>query len=148
MFWGVRPRQGDKPKMCGVAALHPPLTLLALQGLLALLEEDDSALQAHALKQLYVVVDQYWAEVANAVPLIEELSEDQAFEVGLSGVDRRRACARLSPARVDVCVGEDRRASAVPRVLSFIFTLGVVPAAPGARGGGGQSVLLPPRGIQ
>ncbi|KAG5178924.1 armadillo-type protein [Tribonema minus] len=48
-------------------------------GLLALLEEQDDALRTHALTRLAGVVDQYWAEVASAVPLIEEMSEDPGF---------------------------------------------------------------------
>ena len=48
-------------------------------GLLALLQEEDPHLRQHALTQLHAVVDVYWAEVANSVPFIEELSEDEAF---------------------------------------------------------------------
>jgi len=66
-------------------SLLPPAPLpvdggSSAQGLLALLEEENPALKGHALQQLYHVVDQYWAEVANEVPLIEELSEDPTFE--------------------------------------------------------------------
>ncbi|RLN86739.1 hypothetical protein BBJ28_00012245, partial [Nothophytophthora sp. Chile5] len=42
-------------------------------GVLALLEEDDNALKLHQ------VVDHYWAEIADAIPLIEELSEEKGF---------------------------------------------------------------------
>lgn len=48
-------------------------------GVLALLEEDDHALKAHALHKLRQVVDQYWAEIADAIPLIESLSDDDSF---------------------------------------------------------------------
>lgn len=48
-------------------------------GVLALLEEDDHALKAHALNKLRQVVDQYWAEIADAIPLIESLSDDDSF---------------------------------------------------------------------
>lgn len=48
-------------------------------GLISLLEEEDDALRTHSLKRLHQVVDQHWAEVAAVVPLIEELSEDDAF---------------------------------------------------------------------
>ncbi|KAL4147647.1 hypothetical protein PRNP1_011401 [Phytophthora ramorum] len=48
-------------------------------GVLALLEEDDNALKAHALQKLNQVVDHYWAEIADAIPLIEELSEEKGF---------------------------------------------------------------------
>ena len=46
---------------------------------IALLEETDSKIQAVALEQLHAVVDSYWSEIADAVPLIESLSEDPAF---------------------------------------------------------------------
>ncbi|KAF4317223.1 hypothetical protein BBO99_00008231 [Phytophthora kernoviae] len=48
-------------------------------GVLALLEEEDNALKAHALQKLCQVVDNYWAEIADAIPLIEELSEEKSF---------------------------------------------------------------------
>ncbi|KAI9916700.1 hypothetical protein PsorP6_016713 [Peronosclerospora sorghi] len=48
-------------------------------GILALLEEQDNALKAHALQKLNKVVDHYWAEIADAIPLIEELSEEKNF---------------------------------------------------------------------
>lgn len=51
----------------------------AASGLISLLEEEDNELRTHALKRLHQVVDQHWAEVAAVVPLIEELSEDDAF---------------------------------------------------------------------
>lgn len=51
-----------------------------MSGLLALLEEDSPRLTTHALHKLHELVDQFWAEVATALPLIEELSEDEAFE--------------------------------------------------------------------
>ncbi|TMW67451.1 hypothetical protein Poli38472_011071 [Pythium oligandrum] len=48
-------------------------------GILALLEEDDHTLKAHALQKLNQVVDAYWAEIADAIPLIESLSDDDQF---------------------------------------------------------------------
>lgn len=62
---------------------HDPTNLVhpLVSGLLALLEEDSPRLKVHALQKLHELVDQFWAEVAAAVPLIEELSEDEAFEV-------------------------------------------------------------------
>jgi hypothetical protein len=59
--------------------------LIFCQSLLALLEEEDPILQAHALKEIYAVLDQCWAEVANSIPLIEELSEDPEFQVSDGG---------------------------------------------------------------
>ncbi|KAG3100482.1 26S proteasome non-ATPase regulatory subunit 1 A [Phytophthora idaei] len=48
-------------------------------GVLALLEEEDNVLKTHALQKLNQVVDHYWAEIADAIPLIEELSEEKNF---------------------------------------------------------------------
>lgn len=53
--------------------------MLTAAGVLALLEEEDNALKAHALQKLHQVVDFYWAEIADAIPLIESLSDDDAF---------------------------------------------------------------------
>lgn len=61
-----------------------PFPLSPVSGLLALLEEDSPRLRIHALQKLYELVDQFWSEVAAAVPLIEELSEDESFEVSQS----------------------------------------------------------------
>lgn len=36
-------------------------------------------LQTHALQKLHQVVDQNWAEIADAIPLIESLSDDDQF---------------------------------------------------------------------
>ncbi|CAB1113322.1 unnamed protein product [Ectocarpus sp. CCAP 1310/34] len=52
---------------------------ISASGLISMLEEDDDALRTHALKRLHQVVDKHWAEVAAVVPLIEALSEDDAF---------------------------------------------------------------------
>nr|CCA25242.1 predicted protein putative [Albugo laibachii Nc14] len=48
-------------------------------GILALLEENDNSLKAHALQKLHAVIDHYWVEIADAIPLIESLSEDEDF---------------------------------------------------------------------
>lgn len=61
---------------CLVLLLH---YASAASGLISLLEEENDALRTHALQRLLEVVDQHWAEVAAVVPLIEELSEDDAF---------------------------------------------------------------------
>eukprot|EP00903_Cladosiphon_okamuranus_P016673 g15374.t1 len=63
--------------MSGDSKTAPPSS--SASGLISLLEEDDDALRTHALKRLHHVVDQHWAEVAAVVPLIEALSEDDAF---------------------------------------------------------------------
>mmetsp|Transcript_5505 Transcript_5505/g.16241 ORF Transcript_5505/g.16241 Transcript_5505/m.16241 type:complete len:968 (+) Transcript_5505:141-3044(+) len=51
----------------------------AIGGALAALEEDSDVLRESALKTMYNVVDQFWAEMANAISLIEELSENDRF---------------------------------------------------------------------
>lgn len=48
-------------------------------GLLVLLEEEDDKLQKYALEKLLDVLDEHWAEVADAIVLIEGLSEDESF---------------------------------------------------------------------
>ncbi|KAF0720938.1 hypothetical protein AaE_010232, partial [Aphanomyces astaci] len=48
-------------------------------GILALLDEHDDIIRAHALQKLHEVVDYFWAEIADAVPFIESLSEETAF---------------------------------------------------------------------
>ncbi|GAA5821812.1 hypothetical protein JCM3770_002901 [Rhodotorula araucariae] len=50
------------------------------QGLLSLLDEDDAALQAHALANINRRINTFWPEVADHVVLIEALSENTAFE--------------------------------------------------------------------
>jgi 26S proteasome regulatory subunit N2 len=55
------------------------LKLTSASGLLALLEEEQNALKAHALKSLITVVDDHWAEVAGSISLCEALYEDDEF---------------------------------------------------------------------
>lgn len=53
--------------------------MTSAQGLISLLEEDDHKLKVYALNKLYDVVDYFWIEIADAVPLIEGLSEEPSF---------------------------------------------------------------------
>ena len=48
-------------------------------GLLAMLEEQEAQIKAHALKKLNAVVPDFWAEIAESLPDIESLYEDEAF---------------------------------------------------------------------
>ena len=48
-------------------------------GLISMLEEEQVALQTHALKCLNKVVDQQWAEVAGSISIIESMYEDEFF---------------------------------------------------------------------
>ncbi|KPV74060.1 uncharacterized protein RHOBADRAFT_49993 [Rhodotorula graminis WP1] len=50
------------------------------QGLLALLDEPEPALQAHALEAINARIDSFWAEVADEVVKIEALSESTEFQ--------------------------------------------------------------------
>ncbi|KAL8270614.1 hypothetical protein Esti_005435 [Eimeria stiedai] len=56
----------------------PPVPSSA-QGVLALLQEDNTELQAAALMQLKDLVEVHWMELADVLPDIEALVEDQAF---------------------------------------------------------------------
>jgi len=55
----------------------PPMAVAG--GAIAMLEESNPEIKAFALKKLYTRIDECWAEAANAVALIEELSEDMSF---------------------------------------------------------------------
>jgi len=48
-------------------------------GLLAMLEEDEKEIKAHALVQLDRVVPDFWAEISESLPDIESLYEDDEF---------------------------------------------------------------------
>ena len=53
--------------------------LTSAAGLLALLEEEDDRLKAHALEALMGVVDGLWFQVSSSVSLVEALAEDEDF---------------------------------------------------------------------
>ncbi|KAF0686226.1 Aste57867_21931 [Aphanomyces stellatus] len=69
----VAPRASTGAFPSSMHALHEA------SGILALLDEQDDIIRAHALQKLHEVVDHFWAEIADAVPLIESLSEEVAF---------------------------------------------------------------------
>ncbi|KAG0583531.1 hypothetical protein KC19_3G144500 [Ceratodon purpureus] len=48
-------------------------------GLLAMLQEDHPTLKLHALKNLNVLVDNFWPEISTNISAIESLYEDEAF---------------------------------------------------------------------
>jgi 26S proteasome regulatory subunit N2 len=48
--------------------------------LLAVLVGEDALVRQNALQRLYLIVDQCWSEISDAIPLIEELSEDETFQ--------------------------------------------------------------------
>ena len=43
------------------------------------LKEENSRLREGSLRRLYSIVDRCWSEISDAIPLIEELSEDDTF---------------------------------------------------------------------
>jgi hypothetical protein len=51
----------------------------------------------HALQKLHELVDQFWSEVAAAVPRIEELSEDEGFEVRASRHSNQQINQSIQP---------------------------------------------------
>lgn len=55
------------------------MTGSSVGSLLALIEESEELLQQHGLTKINEIVDQYWAEIADALPLIEKLSENESF---------------------------------------------------------------------
>ena len=87
-------------------------------GLLALLEEDQQALQVHGLKGLLRCVDEHWAEVSGSVSRIEAFYEDDAFP------QRELAALLAGKARLS------RHAASRPQLRSvLIFTpAGVLPS--------------------
>eukprot|EP01103_Thecamoeba_quadrilineata_P009829 TRINITY_DN1999_c0_g6_i1.p1 TRINITY_DN1999_c0_g6~~TRINITY_DN1999_c0_g6_i1.p1 ORF type:complete len:976 (-),score=173.29 TRINITY_DN1999_c0_g6_i1:35-2962(-) len=55
-------------------------TLTSAGGILALLEEESSNIKVYSLNQLNLIVDEFWAEIADNVDKIEILSEDEGFQ--------------------------------------------------------------------
>jgi len=60
-----------------MTAVLPALS--SARGLLALLDDPEPELQAHALTQLDAVVHTFWPEIATEIPKIEVLYEDESF---------------------------------------------------------------------
>jgi hypothetical protein len=48
-------------------------------GLLGQLDEEDDILKSHALYQLSLIVDDFWAEIAEEISTIEALAEAEDF---------------------------------------------------------------------
>ncbi|EGB05696.1 hypothetical protein AURANDRAFT_54482 [Aureococcus anophagefferens] len=55
-------------------------SLMTADALVAVLLEKSPVLRKTAIQRLYSIVDQCWSEISDAIPLIEELSEDENFE--------------------------------------------------------------------
>lgn len=79
-------------------------TLQSAEGLLSLLEEDEQALQVHALKSLVGVVESHWAEVVAGVSTIEALYEDDSLPAST------RELAALLASKVFYNLGEQNEA--------------------------------------
>lgn len=77
-------------------ATAPRLT--SAVGLLAMLEEQEAQIKAHALTKLNAVVPDFWAEIAESLPDIESLYEDEAFP--------QRQLAALVASKVYFYLGE------------------------------------------
>jgi len=67
-------------------------------GLLAMLEEDEKEVKAHALVKLSEVVSDFWAEISESLPDIESLYEDEDFP--------QRQLAALVASKVYYFLGE------------------------------------------
>ena len=71
-------------------------------GLLSLLEEDDVALNLHALQALNRVVHDFWFQIAGSISAIESFAEDEGFShrelSSAGGVKGARACTQAGPA--------------------------------------------------
>jgi len=65
------------------------MTLTSAAGIIALLDDQELDLQHYALEKLDVVVDEFWAEIAEIVNKIEELYEDEQFRY-------RKLCALVA----------------------------------------------------
>jgi len=61
-------------------AITVPRTITSASGVLAQLEEPDADICVNALYQLNNVVDQFWAEIADRLDIIETLYEQQTFK--------------------------------------------------------------------
>eukprot|EP00545_Synedropsis_sp_CCMP1620_P000368 CAMPEP_0119008552 /NCGR_PEP_ID=MMETSP1176-20130426/3775_1 /TAXON_ID=265551 /ORGANISM="Synedropsis recta cf, Strain CCMP1620" /LENGTH=990 /DNA_ID=CAMNT_0006960907 /DNA_START=31 /DNA_END=3003 /DNA_ORIENTATION=- len=87
------------------AVLAPtPLPVATASGWLALLQEPDLALQSHALTKLLACVDTLWHEVAEALPDLEAMAENEEIPVAT----RQTAAAVAS--RVFFHLGEPHQA--------------------------------------
>jgi len=72
--------------------------LTSAVGLLAMLEEQEAQIKAHALTKLNAVVPDFWAEIAESLPDIESLYEDETFP--------QRQLAALVASKVYFYLGE------------------------------------------
>ncbi|KAL1524590.1 hypothetical protein AB1Y20_019480 [Prymnesium parvum] len=81
-----------------MSAVAMPVRLTSSVGLIAMLEEEQNEIKAHALKKLDAVVPDFWAEISEALPDIESLHEDEEFP--------QRKLAALVASKVYYFLGE------------------------------------------
>ncbi|KAI8802866.1 armadillo-type protein [Cladochytrium replicatum] len=74
------------------------ITCFGAGGIISLLDETEEELKVYALQQLDALVDQFWAEIADAVSKIEELYENEDF--------RQRELAALVASKVYYHLGD------------------------------------------
>eukprot|EP00252_Welwitschia_mirabilis_P004380 TRINITY_DN1472_c0_g1_i3.p1 TRINITY_DN1472_c0_g1~~TRINITY_DN1472_c0_g1_i3.p1 ORF type:complete len:1033 (-),score=243.32 TRINITY_DN1472_c0_g1_i3:148-3138(-) len=72
--------------------------VISASGLLAMLNEEHPMLKLHALKNLNVLVDNFWPEISSSVSLLESLYEDENFH--------QRELAALVASKVFYYLGE------------------------------------------
>ncbi|KOO53804.1 psmd1 [Chrysochromulina tobinii] len=86
--------------MAATAVMQPAAVsfLSSSTGLLAMLDEEDNQLKAHALANINAVVPDFWAEISESLPDIESLYEDVDFP--------QRALAALVASKVYYYLGE------------------------------------------
>lgn len=80
------------------SAMIGHVRLTSSVGLLAMLEEDQNEIKAHALNKLNAVVPDFWAEISEALPDIESLYENEEFP--------QRKLAALVASKVYYFLGE------------------------------------------
>ncbi|KAI9101952.1 armadillo-type protein [Phlyctochytrium arcticum] len=74
------------------------VALTSAAGVISLLDESEDALKVYSLTKLNEVVNQFWAEISDAVPKIEVLYEDEGF--------KHRELAALVASKVYYHLGE------------------------------------------
>eukprot|EP00301_Raphidiophrys_heterophryoidea_P010428 c1554_g1_i1.p1 GENE.c1554_g1_i1~~c1554_g1_i1.p1 ORF type:complete len:1020 (-),score=254.89 c1554_g1_i1:84-3095(-) len=62
-----------------LAPTPPQSSAWSARSVLALLEEPDTQIKSHALRQLGSLVDLHWTEVSESLPMLESLFEDDTF---------------------------------------------------------------------
>lgn len=64
---------------CRLRLIHRMAVVSSAEGLLALLREDEPALQLHALQSLNRIVHEFWYQISSVIASVEALYEDEDF---------------------------------------------------------------------